>query len=69
MTQWGIDADGQLVNMAHVILMRVKEMSDGAWSIMGDIYGRGPVCFARGLPDRDAANKGMIDVLRVTPIR
>jgi len=69
MTQWGIDADGHLVNMAHVILMRAKEMSDGTWSIMGDMNGHGPVCFARGLPDRDAASEGMIDVLRVTPIQ
>lgn len=53
--RWVVDADDQLINMAHVVRLRAKEMPDGTWSVMGDIIGQGPVCFSRGLDSKAAA--------------
>ena len=55
------DADGQLVNLAHVTRIRLTEKSDGTWAVLADVRHPGDslACLRRGLATKDAARTWM----------
>lgn len=68
-SEWVEDADGQFVNLGHVVRLRAFEKSDGTWSVLADLHAgaphSGPNCLVRGLPDREAAQEWCRALLRI----
>ena len=54
------DADGQLVNLAHVGRIWASEKTDGTWAVMAEVIGlNGLRCLRRGFDEEIVARAWM----------